>query len=263
MLFLDSHAHLDDVSYDKDREEVISRAKEAGVNLILSIGTIEKINDAEKTLSLINKEEIFGAFGVHPHDACIYNEELEKYLRELLTYPKVIAVGEIGLDYYYKNSDREAQIKAFKKQIDLAKEFNKFVIIHSREAASDTLKILKEEFAKENRKKLNGIMHCFSGSLEMAEECIKLGFLISFSGIITFQNAKKPIEVLKNIPLDFILSETDAPYLAPVPYRGKRNEPAYVIKVIEKIREVKKLKMEEIANVIYSNWNRLILRNRD
>lgn len=258
MILIDSHIHLDDERYDNDRKDVILRAKEAGVELILTIGTIEKINDADKTLKLLDHEGIYAAFGVHPHDAFLYNEALEEYLKKVLSIHKVVAVGEIGLDYYYKNSDRASQIEAFKKQIQLAKKLNKFIIIHSRDAAVDTLNVLREEFKDEKSEKVNGIMHCFSGSYEMAEECMSLGFLISFSGIITFENAKKPIEVLKRIPMDFILSETDAPYLAPVPYRGKRNEPAYVVKVVEKISEVKNLGIKEACERILSNWKKII-----
>jgi len=258
MIFIDSHNHLDDERYDNDREDVILRAKEAGVELILTIGTIEKINDADKTLRLLDCEGIYAAFGVHPQDASLYNETIEEYLKEVLSIHKVVAVGEIGLDYYYKNSDRASQIHAFKKQIQLAKKLNKFIIIHSRDAAIDTVNVLREEFKDRKDEKINGIMHCFSGSYEMAEECISLGFLISFSGIITFENAKKPIEVLKKVPMDFILSETDAPYLAPVPYRGKRNEPAYVVKIVEKISAVKNLEIKEVCERILSNWKKII-----
>ena len=257
MIFIDSHAHLDDSRYDEDRENVLLRAHENNVSIIVAVGCIAKKGDADKTLELMNREGIYGAFGVHPHDSSLYNEELEKYVKDVMKHPKAIAVGEIGLDYYYQHSPRETQCEVFAKQIALALDLCKPIIVHSRDAHLDTMTILKKELAHA-QSRIRGIMHCFSGNHEMATESIALGLLISFSGVITFENAKTLVEIAKKLPLEWILSETDAPYLSPVPYRGKRNEPAYVVKVVNKIAELKNVTVRNVADIILANFNRLL-----
>jgi len=257
MNFIDSHAHLDDTRYDGERDSILLRARENNVTTIVAVCCIAKKGDAEKTVELMNQEGIYGAFGVHPHDSSFYNEELENYIIELMNHPKAIAIGEIGLDYYYKHSPPEAQRHAFIRQIALAGNMHKPIIIHSRDSQSDTMNILQTELLSSNLK-IKGIMHCFSGNYEMALESIALGLLISFSGVITFENGKTTLEIAKKLPLEQILSETDAPYLSPVPYRGKRNEPAYVVKVVNKIAELKNLSVKNIAETISANFNRLI-----
>jgi TatD DNase family protein len=257
MNFIDSHAHLDDTRYNGDRDSILFKARENNVTTIVAVCCITKKGDAEKTVELMNQEGIYGAFGVHPHDSSFYNEELENYITELMNHPKAIAIGEIGLDYYYKHSLPEAQRHAFSRQIALAGNMHKPIIIHSRDSQSDTMSILKTELLSINLE-IKGIMHCFSGNYEMAMESIALGLLISFSGVITFENAKTTLEIVKKLPIEQILSETDAPYLTPVPYRGKRNEPAYVVKVVNKIAELKNISVKNTAEAISANFSRLI-----
>lgn len=257
MIFIDSHAHLDDSRYDEDRENVLLRAHENNVSIIVAVGCITKTGDADKTLELMNREGIYGVFGIHPHDSSLYNEDLEKYVKDVMKHPKAVAVGEIGLDYYYKHSPREAQCEAFAKQIALALDLRKPIIVHSRDAHIDTMAILKKELAQA-QSGIRGIMHCFSGSYEMAMESISLGLFISFSGVITFENAKTSMDIAKKLPMEWILSETDAPYLSPVPYRGKRNEPAYVVRVVNKIAELKNSTASNVADTISANFNRLL-----
>lgn len=253
MIYIDSHSHLDDEVYKNDREEVLFRAKENDVKLIVTVCCITKRGDADLTLELIKKEGIYAIFGIHPHDAKSFDDELVNYIRDVMKHPKAIAIGEIGLDYYYKYSSREEQILAFRKQIELSSELKKPIVVHSRQARVDTLNILHEVYFSKPLA-VSGIMHCFSGDVEMAMKCISLGFVISFSGVITFGNATKIREVVKKIPMEYILSETDSPYLAPVPYRGKRNEPAYVIKVVNKIAEIKNMTVKEVSEAIYDNF---------
>ncbi len=257
MIYIDSHVHLDDEIYNNDRKEVLSRAIENDVKLIGAVSCVSKVGDADLTLELLENDFIYGIFGIHPHDARFYSNELKKYLKEIMKHPKVIAIGEIGLDYHYEYSSKDEQIRAFEDQIVLAQEFRKPIVVHSREARKDTLDILKKNYQKEEYR-VNGIMHCFSGDINFAEECISLGFYISFSGVITFDNATRIKEVLKKVPLEHILSETDSPYLSPAPYRGKRNEPAYVIRVVNKISEVKEKPVQQIADTIYLNMQRII-----
>ena len=251
-MLIDSHAHLDDRRFDRDRDRLIKSLKELGVELVINPGA--DLSSSIKAVSLAEEyDNIYAAVGVHPHSAKEMDESTIGLLKSFTNREKVIAIGEIGLDYYYDNSPRDVQRKRFIEQLNLAKEVNLPVIIHSREANKDTFDILKE--AQDGS--LRGVMHCFSGSVEMAMEYIKLGFYISLAGPVTFKNAKIPKEVAKAVPLDKLMIETDAPYLTPEPYRGKRNEPIYVRYVAGTIAELKGLTFEEVAKQTAENTKRL------
>jgi TatD DNase family protein len=196
---------------------------------------------------------IYGSVGLHPHDAKDGDDRTLTELKRMAQHPKIVALGEMGLDYYWNHSPHEVQKEVFRKQIALAKELKLPIIIHDRDAHQDILNIVKEEGAKE----VGGIFHCYSGSWPMAREVMKLGFYISLAGPVTFHNAQKPKEVAKEVPLDYLLIETDCPYLAPVPYRGKRNEPLYVAKVAEMIAEVKGIPVEKVAEATKENGKRV------
>ena len=232
MLF-DTHAHLNANQFKEDQEEVIRRARENGVSRIVNLGFNRET--IVTSLALAEKYDfIYTALGWHPTDAKDMKDEDLDWLRELSQHKKVVAIGEIGLDYHWDTSPKEVQHEVFRKQIRLAKEVGLPIIIHDREAHQDIIDILREEKAAE----VGGIMHCFSGSVEMAKECIDMNFYISLGGPVTFKNAKKPKEVAKQVPLDRLLIETDCPYLTPEPYRGKRNESGYVRYVAEDDRWV-------------------------
>lgn len=251
MLF-DTHAHLNAVQYEDDVNEVIERALQEGVTNIVVVGF-----DGEtipRAIELAEKHDfIYAAIGWHPVDAIDMTDRDLDWIKELSSHPKVVALGEMGLDYYWDKSPKEVQKEVFRKQIALAKEVQLPIIIHNREATADIVQILKEENAAE----VGGVMHCFSGSVEVARQCIEMNFYISFGGPVTFKNAKKPKEVAKEIPLDRLLIETDCPYLTPHPFRGKRNEPSYVKYVAEKIAELRGLTIEEIANITSKNGKKL------
>ena len=251
MLF-DTHVHLNADQFEDDIEEVIANAKEAGVNKMVVVGFDEKT--INKALELVEKYEfIYAAVGWHPVDAVDFEERHLEWIKELSAHPKVVAIGETGLDYHWDKSPKETQKAAFRKQIQLAKEVKMPIIIHNREADRDVVEILKEENASE----VGGIMHCFAGSLEIAKTCLDMNFYISFGGPVTFKNAKQTKEVAKAIPLDKLLIETDAPFLAPHPFRGKRNEPAYVKLVAEEISRLKEITYEEVAKQTTINANKL------
>src|SRR6185295_9876927 len=224
-MFVDSHAHIDGTEFDSDRGEVIQRARDAGVSAILNIGTGDPHSGAlERAVELAEKHiDIYTAIGTHPHDARLFDDEAEQLILKLITKSqRVIAWGEIGLDFHYDNSPRDVQMRVFQRQLQLAREAKLPAIIHTREAEAETIDILKSEGARGG---LPGIMHCFSGSDWLAQQAIELGFYISFSGIVTFKKAEELRAVAKQVPLDRLLIETDCPFLAPVPFRGKRNEP--------------------------------------
>ncbi len=251
-MLIDSHAHLDDRRFDRDRDEIIRSLKEAGVELVINPGA--DVSSSIKAVALAEKyPNIYAAVGVHPHDAKTMDENTIDLLRSFTKREKVVAIGEIGLDYHYDNSPRDIQRKRFKEQLDLAKEVGLPVIIHSRDAAGDTFEILKE--AQDGT--LEGVLHCYSGSVEMAMEYVKLGFYISLAGPVTFKNARVSREVAKAVPIDRLLIETDAPYLTPEPYRGKRNEPVYVRYVAGTIAEVRGMTFEELASKTAENTKRL------
>lgn len=258
-MFTDSHAHIEMPDFDNDRKEVIQRANQAGVTTILNIGSAEPGSDSlQKAIALADEYDfIYTTIGVHPHEAKSVTEDFYAELEQRSRHPKIVAWGEIGLDYYYDNSPRQVQKEVFRRQLRLARDANLPVIIHSREAEQDTLDILRQEW---NQYSLGGIMHCFSASSEMAQECLRMGFLISFSGIITFKNAENLRQIAEWLSLDNMLIETDSPFLAPVPYRGKRNESAYVVEVAKTIASVKRMAIEDVAKATSANFVRLLLR---
>jgi TatD DNase family protein len=251
MLF-DTHVHLNADQYDEDLEEVIARAKEAGVTNMVVVGFDRPT--ITRAMELVEQYDfLYACVGWHPVDAIDMTEEDLGWIEELASHPKVVAIGEMGLDYHWDKSPKEIQKEVFRKQIRLAKKVKLPIVIHNREATADIVEILKEEGAEE----VGGIMHCFSGSPEVAKECVKMNFYISLGGPVTFKNAKKPKEVAAEIPLDQLLIETDCPYLAPHPYRGKRNEPGYVRLVAEEIGEIKGLTLEEVAEATTRNAKKI------
>lgn len=251
MLF-DTHAHLDDDRFDEDRKQVIEQCKTEGVELILNAAS--NLHTSLKSIELAKEYDfIYAAVGVHPHDAKSMDSRTIDVLRDLAANPKVKAIGEIGLDYHYDFSPRDVQKQRFMEQIDLAKQLKLPIIVHDRESHGDIMEI----FNKMNVKDMGGVLHSFSGSVELARECVKLGFYLSISGPLTFKNNVKTVEVVREIPLDMLLIETDSPYLTPTPYRGHRNYPGYVRYVAEKIAEIKGLSFEEVAKKTLENGKKL------
>jgi TatD DNase family protein len=248
-MLIDTHAHLDSPKFDNDRDDVISRARQAGIDTIVNIGFNRET--IPTTMALAEKYDfIYAVVGWHPTDAIDMKLEADlAWIEQLCGHPKVVAIGEIGLDYYWDTSPKEIQQTVFREQIRLARRLNKPIVIHNRDAHEDIVRLLKEEKASE----VGGIMHCFSGSWETAKQCLDLNFHISFGGPITFKNARVPKQVLEHVPLDRILFETDAPYLTPHPYRGQRNESAYVRLVAETAAEIKGLTLEEISKISSDN----------
>ncbi|KZZ86514.1 MULTISPECIES: TatD family hydrolase [Bacillaceae] len=247
MLF-DTHAHLNAVQYKEDLEEVIDRAKAEGVEKIVVVGF--DTDTITRAMELTDQYDfIYAAVGWHPVDAIDMTDQDLEWIKELASHPKVVAIGEMGLDYHWDKSPKEVQKEVFRKQIALAKEVKLPIIIHNRDATADVVEILREEGAEE----VGGIMHCFTGSAEVAKECMDMNFYISFGGPVTFKNAKKPKEVAAEIPLDRLLIETDCPYLTPHPFRGKRNEPGYVKYVAEQIAELRGMTYEEVAQITTKN----------
>lgn len=251
--WIDSHAHLTDESYDVDREAMIQRAKDAGLVKILLIGC--GVENTKQAIALAQTDEIFDvAAGFHPEDIEMMDEHAFLEMEELWKSPKIVAIGEIGLDYYWHKEPehRQLQREAMIRQIDKANQLNVPVIIHSRDAMHDTYEILKNHPCKKA-----GIMHCYSGSVEMARELVKLGYVISLAGPVTFKNAHTPKEVAKDIDVDHLLIETDSPYLTPMPYRGKRNESAYVVHVGEEIARLKEVDIEHLMDTMGRTYRRL------
>ena len=251
MLF-DTHVHLNADQFKEDVEDVIERAKDTGVSRMVVVG-FDRLT-ITRAMELVEKyDELYAAVGWHPVDAIDMKDEDLEWIEELAAHPKVVALGEMGLDYHWDKSPKDVQKEVFRRQIRLAKKVQLPIVIHNREATQDIVDILKEEGASE----VGGIMHCFSGSPETALECVNMNFYISLGGPVTFKNAKKPKEVAEAVPLEKLLIETDCPYLAPHPYRGKRNEPAYVKRVAEEIAALKNLSYEEVAHVTMKNANTL------
>ncbi|MGE5677118.1 MAG: TatD family hydrolase [Pseudomonadota bacterium] len=251
MLF-DTHAHLDDERFDEDRDAVIAQCRQDGVDLILNAGS--NMETSVRSIALAGKYDfIYAAVGVHPHDASQMDQGTAGALAALAENRKVRAIGEIGLDYHYDLSPRDVQQKRFIEQIDLARQLKLPIIVHDREAHGDVMDIFKKSRIKE----VGGVLHSFSGSAEMAQECLRMGLYLSISGPVTFNNAKKTVEAVRDIPLDMLLIETDSTYLTPVPHRGKRNYPGYVRFVAEKIAEIKGITFEEVARKTMENGKRL------
>lgn len=255
-MFIDSHAHIESADFDSDRTQMIARALDAGVEIIVAVGNGDITRDSH-TLAIRLAERfpfIYTTVGVHPHEARLLDDDLYSKLAELSAHPKVIAWGEIGLDYHYDNSPRDEQREAFRKQLRMARARNLPAVIHTREAESDTLAILDDEWKDAA---LPGIIHCFTGTRSFAEQMVERGFLISFSGVVTFKKSEDLRETARSLPLDKILIETDSPFLAPVPFRGRRNEPAYVVEVARCIAGVRGLTVEDVGRATSENFKRL------
>ena len=251
-MIIDTHAHIDGDAYDEDREAVIARARENGVQYMVNIGC--DIESSYRSMELAEQYDfIYATAGIHPHDVKSIDAESYAHLRQLLLHPKVIALGEIGLDFFKDYSPHDEQRTHFRKQIQLAREMNKPIIIHSRDAKDDIIAILSEFYAKDATAH-SGIFHCFSGDQELADKALEMGFYISFSGAITFKNAEDLRNVAKTIPADRLFAETDCPYLTPAPHRGKRNEPAYVNFTAEKLAEIRGLKIEDVQRTMALNF---------
>jgi TatD DNase family protein len=247
-MLIDSHAHLEMPEFRRDLDEVIQRAKNSGIDYIFTVGTEKK--DWGRTLEIANSyPSVYAILGVHPHNAKEIDEQTYPKLKEHCRNEKVKAYGEIGLDFYRDLSPREVQLKRFREQIGLAREIQLPIVIHDREAHQETIEILKSEKAVE----CGGIIHCFSGDYAMAKTCLEMGFYISIPGSITYKNAERYWEVVKKIPLESLLVETDAPFLTPVPFRGKRNEPSYVRYTAQKVAEIKGVSFEKVAEATSEN----------
>jgi len=248
MMLIDSHAHLGMSDFKRDLEQVIQSAKESGVGYIFTVGTEKK--DWERVLEIAGSHpSIYAILGVHPHNAKEIGDQTYLVLKDLCRNEKVKAYGEIGLDFFRNLSPRDIQLKRFREQIGLAKELGLPIVVHDREAHRETLEILRSENAEE----CGGVIHCFSGDDEMARACMDMGFYISIPGSITFKNAEAFREIVKRIPLESLLVETDAPFITPEPFRGKRNEPSYVRYTAQKIAEIKKVSFEKVAEVTTEN----------
>ena len=232
-MLIDTHTHLDDARYNSDRDAMIARAREAGVETMITIGCDLATSRSAVALAA-HYPFVYASIGVHPHEVKHITDSWYDDLRQLARHNKVVAYGEIGLDYHYNHSNPEEQRLRFREQLQLARELKLPVIIHTREAQDDTIRILKEERASE----IGGVFHCFSGDAWLAKDALELGFYLSFSGILTFQNATMLREIAKTVPADRLLIETDCPYLTPIPHRGKRNEPAYVKHVDEMLATI-------------------------
>ncbi|NOV02420.1 TatD family hydrolase [Paenibacillus planticolens] len=247
-MLTDSHTHLNAEQFQEDQDEVIQRAWEAGVTRMVNVGFNRET--IPSSIALAEKYDfIYSTVGWHPVDAIDMQPGDLEWIEDLCKHEKVVAIGEIGLDYYWDKSPKDVQQRVFREQIRLARKLGMPIVIHNRDAHHDILTILKEEKAAE----VGGIMHCFSGSWETAKQCLDMNFHISFGGPVTFKNAKQPKEVLAQVPLDRLLIETDAPYLTPHPFRGKRNESAYVRLVAETAAEIKGLSLEELAEITTNN----------
>lgn len=256
MMLIDSHCHLTDRQFDEDREAMLERARAAGVGRFIVIGANGDFRHNEKAVALAEAhQDVFAVVGVHPHDAKTITDDTYLQLRELAQHAKVVGLGETGLDFYYDNSPREEQRRHFRKFIRLACELDLPLSMHVRDAYAEATELLRVE----GERAIRGVMHCFTGTVEEARALLDLGLYISFSGIITFKNAKELRAVAQEAPLDRLLIETDCPLLAPVPYRGKRNEPAYVVHVANTIAEVKNMSCEEIAAATRRNTEALFV----
>src|SRR5256884_5926948 len=262
MSFVDSHCHIDGAEYDADRDEVIARAQAAGVKTMLNVGTGDPHSGAlERAVELAEKHEsIYAAVGVHPHDAKLWDDRAEHRLFDLVKQSRrVIAWGEIGLDYHYDHSPREVQRKIFRRQLQLARDANLPVVIHSREADADTIALLREELTGYERA---GVMHCFGGSLPVAQDAIQLGFYISFAGNLTFKKADDLREVARKLPLERLLVETDCPYLSSVPFRGRRNETAHVLETARCLATLHEKELADVGRITSENFRSLFLSHR-
>ena len=253
-MIFETHAHYDDDRFNEDRDEILQRLPEEGVGVVINSGaSVESTRDTIRLADMY--DHVYAAIGVHPSEIAELDDVFLNWMREQTDWEKTVAIGEIGLDYYW---DKESEVQEkqrywFGRQIELAKEVNLPIIVHSRDAAADTMQVMKEHHAEE----ISGVIHCFSYSKEMALEFIKMGYYIGIGGVITFKNAKKLVEVVEAIPLERILLETDCPYMAPEPYRGKRNNSLYLTYVRDKIAEIKGITPEEVERVTEANAREL------
>ena len=249
---IDSHCHLDHEQINSDLSNVIKRSKDVGIEKLLTIST--SFESFKKIKDIITEDEIiFGTIGIHPHETDNNEISVDEIVKNFNENPKIIGIGETGLDFYYNNSDKEKQIKSFKKHIEASIKTNSPLIIHSRNAEDETFEILNQY----HDKKLKILMHCFTGSKNFAERLLKLNAFFSASGIITFKNSLDLQETFKSLPLDKILIETDSPYLAPVPNRGKKNEPSFLSFTAQKLADIKDLTKQEITKITTNNFNKL------
>jgi TatD DNase family protein len=249
-MLIDSHAHLEMKEFDSDRQQVIERAKLAGVDYIVTVGT--NLTLSRKALSLARQyKNIYATVGIHPHDVSRVSDKTFDELRELAHDPKIVAYGEIGLDFFRNISPREKQTEMFGKQLELASELALPVIIHDRDAHGETLQMVKASPLR------RGVFHCFSGDYNMAKQCLDLGFYISIPGVVTFDKSKTLQDVVRRVPLDFLLLETDCPYLTPVPHRGQRNEPSFIVHTAKKVADIKNLPQEEVGRIASHNAQEL------
>lgn len=245
----DTHAHYDDEQFNEDRASALSFVKENGVERIINCGC--DVESSKKSIALAHEYDfIYCAVGLHPENIGEENDKELSEIKALYKNEKVVAVGEIGLDYYWVKDNREKQLEVFEKQVILANELNLPIIVHDREAHEDTLNILK-------RHKPKGVLHCFTGSVEMAKEILKIGMYIGIGGSVTFKNAKKPVEVCRQLPMERILLETDCPYMSPVPFRGKRNNSALIAYTAEKIAEIKETDVQSVVDICRCNAEKL------
>jgi len=245
-MFFDTHAHYCDKRFNDDRREIINSLETAGISYVLNAGS--SVKSSEMSISLADEYSIiYASVGVHPHDSKSMTDDTVSSLETMLSHPKAVAVGEIGLDYHYDFSPRDVQRKRFREQMELARALKLPVIIHEREALTDTLDIIRD-FPD-----LTGVFHCFSGSFDTAKIILKMGWYLSFTGVATFKNAKRALEVIKNAPLDRLMLETDCPYMAPEPMRGRRNSSLFLPYIAEKFAEVRGITVEEVAKVTTEN----------
>ena len=249
MLF-DTHAHMNDPAYDEDRAEVLLGLKDKGVELMMNVGCC--LDSSKDCIAMAEQYPfVYASVGSHPDSADEVNEEVIEQYRQMASHPKVLAIGEIGLDYYYETIPREIQQKAFRMQMLLAKELNMPVIVHERNAHDDGMRIVKEF------KGVTGVFHCYSGSAEMARQLVDMGWYIGFTGVLTFKNARKAVETAASIPLDRIVIETDCPFMSPEPFRGKRNDPSRVLYMAQKLAEIRGIDPEEAQRITFENGKRL------
>lgn len=257
-MIFESHAHYNDSQFNKDREALFKEFQKQNIQYVINIGA--DMHSSRLSIELAKKYSfLFATVGVHPHDVGKMKEEDLERLIHLAAYEKVVAIGEIGLDYYYDNAQRSVQKLWFREQLKIAKELALPVVIHSREASQDTFDILMEAnlFSEDEVERPKGVIHCYSGHAEMAVDYVNEGFMIGIGGVITFKNGKKLKEVVKKIPIESILVETDAPYLAPEPYRGKRNDSRYLKYIIEEIGKIKGISPKDVEDITYQNGKRL------
>lgn len=251
-MIFDTHAHYDDKAFDDDRAEVLGSLEAAGVGQVVNVGS--SIASTKTTLALAEQYSfVYAAAGVHPGDTAELNEEWMGWLKEIAAGPKVAAIGEIGLDYHWDEPDRDTQKHWFRRQLDLAREVSLPVVVHSRDAAKDTLDIIREKRAWD----IGGVIHCFSYGVEIAREYLDMGFYLGIGGVLTFKNSRKLKEVVEYMPMDRMLLETDCPYLAPVPFRGKRNSSLYLPYVVQAVSEIKGIPPEDVIAVTETNARKM------